>query len=131
MWSLIPLLVIKTTVIPSKKCPQQLMNTNNFAQAIVITLWIYLILLSILVPLETGRIFIRLLSFGYPARRLELDIPKEKLKTKFPPFVRKPKVAEESAPIDKQTAIQALPLRPTTRTDENSNVYKHFEFRSK
>ena len=37
-------------------------------QAIVTTLWIYLLLLSILVPLETGQIFIRLLSL------LALDI---------------------------------------------------------
>ena len=44
-------------------------------------------------------------SFGYPAHRLELNILKEKLKTKFPPFIRKPKVTEESAPIDKQTTI--------------------------
>src|SRR6266545_6576740 len=62
------LLVIRTTVTPSKKCLQKLMNTNNFAQAIVTTLWIYLPLLSILVPLETRRIFIRLLSL------LALDI---------------------------------------------------------
>src|SRR6266540_5438411 len=51
-----------------EKCPQQLMNTNNFAQAIIITLWIYLILLSILMHLETGRIITRLLSL------LALDI---------------------------------------------------------
>src|SRR6266498_5699920 len=51
-----------------EKCPQQLMNTNNFAQAIIITLWIYLVLLSILVPLETGQIITRLLSL------LALDI---------------------------------------------------------
>src|SRR6266542_6359701 len=51
-------------------------------------------------------------SFGYPACRLELNILKEKLKTKFPPFIHKPKVAEESAPIDKQTAIRALLLQP-------------------
>src|SRR6266511_4116333 len=68
LWSPIPLLVIKTNVIPSKKCLQQLMNTSNYTQAIVITLWIYLILLSILVPLETRRIFTRLLSL------LALDI---------------------------------------------------------
>ena len=70
-------------------------------------------------------------SFGYPARRLELHIPKEKLKTKFPPFIRKPKVAEESVPINKQTAIRALPLQPMTCTDEHGNIYKHFNFRSK
>ncbi len=70
-------------------------------------------------------------SFGYPARGLELNLPKEKLKTKFPPFVRKPKIAEEPTPIGKQTAIQALPLQPTTGTDEHSNVYKHFDFHSK
>ena len=44
-------------------------------------------------------------SFGYPAQRLALGLPKEKLKTKFPPFIRKPKIAEDPAPIDKQTAI--------------------------
>src|SRR6266508_2154694 len=70
-------------------------------------------------------------SLGYPARRLALAVPKRKLTTKFPPFVRKPKVSELPAPIDKQTAIQALPLRPTTRTDKHGNVYKHFNFRSK
>src|SRR6266545_6507906 len=70
-------------------------------------------------------------SLGYPAHRLALNIPKEKLKTKFPPFVRKPKVSEQPASIDKQTAVRALPLRPTTRTDEHGNVYKHFDFRSK
>ena len=51
-----------------EKCPQQLMNTNNFAQAIIITLWIYLVLLSILMPLETRWIIIRFLSL------LALDI---------------------------------------------------------
>src|SRR6266545_6959919 len=70
-------------------------------------------------------------SFGYPAHCLELNILKEKLKTKFPPFVCKPKVTTEPAPIDKQTAIRALPLQPITRTDEHSNVYKHFDFHSK
>ena len=44
-------------------------------------------------------------SFGYPARRLELNVLKKKLKTKFPPFVHKPKVAEEPAPINKQTTV--------------------------
>ena len=44
-------------------------------------------------------------SFGYSARCLELNLPKEKLKTKFPPFIRKPKIAEKPAPIDKQTAV--------------------------
>src|SRR6266498_4406300 len=63
-------------------------------------------------------------SFGYPARHLELNLPKEKLKTKFLPFVHKPKIAEESNPIDKQTAIQALPLRPIIHTDEHGNTYK-------
>src|SRR6266498_3947782 len=70
-------------------------------------------------------------SLGYPARRLALNIPKEKLKTKFPPFVCKPKVSEQPIPIDKQTTVQALPLRPTTHTDEHGNIYKHFDFRSK
>src|SRR6266542_1233938 len=70
-------------------------------------------------------------SFGYPARHLELNIPKEKLKTKFPPFVRKPKVAEEPTPIDKQTTVRALLLWPMTCTDEHGNIYKHFNFRSK
>src|SRR6266545_5656208 len=67
-------------------------------------------------------------SFGYPARRLELNLPKEKLKTKFPPFIRKPKVMTEPVPIDKQTAVQALPLRSMICTDEHSNIYKHFDF---
>src|SRR6266542_958678 len=57
-------------------------------------------------------------SLGYPARRLALNIPKEKLKTKFSPFVRKPKVTETPAPIDKQTAVPALLLWPMTHTDE-------------
>ncbi len=70
-------------------------------------------------------------SLGYPARCLALSIPKEKLKTKFPPFVRKPKVSEQPASIDKQTAIRALPLRPTICTDKHGNIYKHFDFRSK
>src|SRR6266540_4401691 len=70
-------------------------------------------------------------SLGYPARRLALNILKEKLKTKFPPFVRKPKVAEEPAPINKQTTIRALPLWPMTCTDEHGNIYKHFNFHSK
>ncbi len=70
-------------------------------------------------------------SFGYPACCLELNIPKEKLKTKSPPFVRKPKVAEEPAPIDKQTTVRALLLWPMIHTDEHGNVYKHFDFRSK
>src|SRR6266498_4339227 len=34
-------------------------------------------------------------SLGYPAHCLALAILKEKLKTKFPPFVRKPKVSEQ------------------------------------
>src|SRR6266498_5482023 len=70
-------------------------------------------------------------SLGYPARCLALSIPKEKLRTKFPPFIRKPKVSEQPASIDKQTAVQALPLWPTTRTDEHGNIYKHFDFHSK
>src|SRR6266540_2098005 len=70
-------------------------------------------------------------SLGYPARHLALAILKEKLKTKFPPFVRKPKVSEQPTPTDKQTAVRALPLRPMTCTDEHGNVYKHFDFRSK
>ncbi len=68
-------------------------------------------------------------SLGYPARHLALAILKEKLKTK--PFVCKPKVSEQPIPIDKQTAVRALPLRPTTRTDEHGNIYKHFDFHSK
>ena len=44
--------------------------------------------------------------FGYPAHRLELNLPKkEKLKTKFSPFICKPQIAEDPAPLDKQTAI--------------------------
>src|SRR6266498_5417110 len=70
-------------------------------------------------------------SLGYPARCLALSIPKEKLKTKFPPFVRKPKVSEQPASIDKQTAVQALPFWPMTHIDEHGNVYKHFDFHSK
>src|SRR6266511_2449133 len=70
-------------------------------------------------------------SLGYPARRLALTVAKRKLTTKFPPFVRKPKVSEQPAPTDKQTAVRALLLRPMTRTDEHGNVYKHFDFRSK
>src|SRR6266545_5270117 len=61
-------------------------------------------------------------SFGYPARHLELNVPKEKLKTKFPPFVRKPKVAEKPAPINKQTTVRALLLQPTIHTDEHGNI---------
>src|SRR6266545_1572067 len=38
-------------------------------------------------------------SLGYPARRLALSVPKRKLTTKFPPFVRKPKVSEQPTPI--------------------------------
>src|SRR6266542_4992853 len=70
-------------------------------------------------------------SLGYPARRLALEVLKRKLTTKFPPFVRKPKVSEQPPSTDKQTAVRALPLRPTTRTDEHGNVYKHFDFRLK
>src|SRR6266545_44249 len=34
--------------------------------------------------------------FGYPACHLELNLPKkEKLKTKFPPFIRKPQVTKD------------------------------------
>ncbi len=70
--------------------------------------------------------------FGYPAHHLELGLPKkEKLKTKFPPFVRKPQITEDPTPIDKQTAIRALPLQPTTCTDEHGNIYEHFDFHSK
>src|SRR6266511_1701900 len=70
-------------------------------------------------------------SFGYPAHCLELNLLKEKLKTKFPPFIRKPKITEDPAPIDKQTAVRALLLWPMTHTDEHSNVYKHFDLHSK
>src|SRR6266540_4168216 len=71
-------------------------------------------------------------SLGYPAHRLALALPKKgKLKTKFPPFVRKSKVSEQPAPTDKQTTVRTLPLWPTTRTDEHGNVHKHFDFRSK
>src|SRR6266540_4238164 len=70
-------------------------------------------------------------SFGYPARHLELNLLKEKLKTKLPPFIHKPQFTECPAPIDKQTAIRALPLQPMTRTDEHGNIYKHFDFHSK
>src|SRR6266511_2344366 len=38
-------------------------------------------------------------SFGYPAHRLELNLLKEKLKTKFPPFIGKPKITKDPAPI--------------------------------
>src|SRR6266508_3712999 len=67
-------------------------------------------------------------SLGYPAHCLALAIPKRKLKTKFPPFVCKSKISEPPAHIDKQNAVRALPLRPTTRTDEHGNIYKHFDF---
>src|SRR6266508_3181942 len=50
-------------------------------------------------------------SFGYSACHLELNILKEKLKTKFPPFICKPKVAEKPAPINTQTTVRALLLR--------------------
>ena len=108
MWSLIPLLVIRPTVIPLKKCPQQLMNTNNFAQAIVTTLWVYPDLTVDSCAFRNRTDFHKTSkssSFGYPARRLELNLLKEKLKTKFPPFVHKPKVTTEPTPIDKQTAV--------------------------
>src|SRR6266540_7447728 len=70
-------------------------------------------------------------SLGYPACRLALAISKEKLKTKFPPFVRKPKVSEQPVSIDKQTTVRALLLWPTTCIDEHGNIYKHFNFHSK
>ncbi len=39
--------------------------------------------------------------FGYPAHHLELGLPKkEKLKTKFPPFICKPQVTEDPTPIN-------------------------------
>ena len=70
--------------------------------------------------------------FSYPARHLELGLPKkEKLKTKFPPLVHKPQVTEDPAPIDKQIAIRVLLLWPTICTDKHSNKYKHFDFHSK
>ena len=69
---------------------------------------------------------------GYPARCLALSIPKKKLTTKFPPFIRKPAVSIIPAPFDKQTAVRALPLRPTIRVDKETGMtYKHFNFRSK
>src|SRR6266511_2638693 len=134
MWSLIPFLVIRTNVIPSKKMPpaayeyKQLRSGNCYH------------------PLDLPNLTVdsrafrnqtdfyktsKSSSFGYPAHCLGLHILKEKLKTKFPPFIRKPKEPEQPIPIDKQTAVRALSLRPTTRTDEHGNIYKHFDFHSK
>src|SRR6266511_2229906 len=45
-----------------RKCPQQLMSINNYAQATVTTLWIFLILLSLLMLIETAPIITRFLS---------------------------------------------------------------------
>ncbi len=45
-----------------EKCLQQLMNINNYAQATFTTLWIYLVLLSILALIETTPIIARFLS---------------------------------------------------------------------
>src|SRR6266540_1810283 len=45
-----------------EKCPQQLMNINTYTQATVTTLWIYLVLLSILMLIETAPIIARFLS---------------------------------------------------------------------
>ncbi len=70
-------------------------------------------------------------SLGYSAHCLELNLPKEKLKTKFPPFICKPKIAADPAPIDTQTAVRALLLWPIICTDEHGNTYKHFDFRLK
>src|SRR6266511_2315224 len=108
MWSLIPLLVIRMTVIPSKKMPpaayeyKQLHSGNRYHP---------LDLPDLTVNSRAFRNWTdfhktsKSSSFGYPARRLELNLLKEKLRTKFPPFVHKPKVAEKPAPIDKQTAV--------------------------
>jgi len=45
-----------------EKCSQQLMSINNYTQATVTTLWIFLILLSLLVLIETALIIARFLS---------------------------------------------------------------------
>src|SRR6266545_495999 len=45
-----------------EKCPQQLMSINNYAQTTVTTLWIFLILLSLLALIETAPIIARFLS---------------------------------------------------------------------
>src|SRR6266498_4501615 len=45
-----------------EKCPQQLTSINNYAQATVTTLWIFLILLSLLTLIETAPIIARFLS---------------------------------------------------------------------
>src|SRR6266511_2252708 len=67
-------------------------------------------------------------SLGYPARRLELHIPKEKLKTKFPPFVRKPKVAEEPAPSTSRPPFELCcsslrPAQMNTVTYTNTSIF--------
>ena len=134
MWSLIPLLVIRMTVISSKKMPpaaheyKQLCSGNHYHP---------LDLPNLTVDSRAFRNWTdfhkttKSSSFGYPARHLELNIPKEKLKTKFPPFIHKPKITTKPTPIDKQTTVRALPLQPMTRTDKHGNIYKHFDFRSK
>ena len=45
-----------------EKCPQQLMSINNYAQTTITTLWIFLILLSLLTLIETALIIARFLS---------------------------------------------------------------------
>ena len=106
---LIPLLVIRTTVIPSKKMPPA---AHEYKQLHSGNCYHPLDLPDLTVSARTYRncTDYRKVSksafFGYPARYLELGLPKkEKLKTKFPPFIRKPQVTEDPAPIDKQTAV--------------------------
>ena len=134
MWSFIPLLVIRPTVTPFKEMPpaaheyKQLCSGNRYHPLDLPDLTVDSCAFRNWTDFHKTT---KSSSFGYPARHLELHILKEKLKTKFPPFVCKPKVAEKPAPIDKQTAVRALLLQPMTHTDKHGNVYKHFDFRSK
>src|SRR6266540_5923165 len=94
-----PLLVIRMTVIPSKKnAPaaheyKQLCSGNHYHPLNIPNL-------TVNAHTYRNRTDYRKVSksavFGYPACRLELNLPKkEKLKTKFPPFVCKPQVTED------------------------------------
>src|SRR6266545_7038842 len=91
-----------------EKCPQQLMNTNNYTQATVTILWIPCLTVDSCTYRNCTDYHkvSKSAVFGYPAHCLELNLlKKEKLKTKFPPFIRKPQVAEDPTPINKQTAV--------------------------
>src|SRR6266545_1183964 len=60
---LMSLLVIRTMTFSfEENAPQQLMRINNYAQSTVTTLWIFLILLSLLALIETTPIITRFLS---------------------------------------------------------------------